>query len=324
MSLSKLLPLALAAAVIVGSTTPADAAPLAYTVGDLFQPGGATALIENQLCTIDLATGELTPIGEVEDPDNPFPIEQSIEGLEFDPTTGILYAVTGQEELISIDPATAEATRIATLTDLASGIALNSAGYGLGVLSTGEMFVSAGESGPFFGQLDLATGEVDRFLIGPANAGWPQAVAVDGGDGVFVTDRNSAPEPLLVGATVTPSPGGSATLGPVFGSMGSGINLSIGLDFDDDGVLWGIEAGITSSATANSTIFTVDPTTGARTFVATPTDPGSGLQIRAESLAIAPAPEIEVPVLGLPALGTLVALLGSAGLATRLGRYAKR
>jgi hypothetical protein len=69
------------------------------------------------LYTIDPATGTASPIGVVVDSSGSFFCCREISALAFHPTTGILYAISERgNNLIRIDPATAVATVIASIS----------------------------------------------------------------------------------------------------------------------------------------------------------------------------------------------------------------
>jgi hypothetical protein len=273
--------LACAAAIsIIGSSPKAQAGPIAYAVGDLWTVGPSNLSSTNWFTKVDLATGELTPIARVLDPLDPSRTMDLIDGIDFDPVSGRLYAVTGAEELFELDPATGQVVgSIITLTDSVTGITLNKAGYGLSFAPDGTLYVSAGSSGRFFGTVDKATGIVTQLLNGTPAAS-AEAIAVHPNGRVFGTEfGNPGTRVFLV--EFNPADGTWTSVG----ILGDPMNNRIGLDFDASGQLWGIERGGIPS-TVNSTIFLVDPLTGARTTVWTPTDPVTGLQLRANSLAV--------------------------------------
>lgn len=262
---------------VVGLSAGAD--PIGYTVGDL--RNGSNLFSTNWFCAIDLATGELMPIARVLDPRNPGQTMQSIDGLDFDPLTGRLYAVTGLEEFFELDPTTGQVVGpILTLTDSVSGDPLNKTDYALAFTPSGVLYISAGGSGPFFGTLEKTTGVVTSLLAG-GTAARARGLAV-APDGTIYGTHYSSP-PTDVGLVEIATNGTWTPIGP----LGSPMNNNIGLDFDPSGVLWGIEAGGVTSTPVNSTIFVVNHATAALTVIALPTETGTGLQIRSESLAVA-------------------------------------
>jgi hypothetical protein len=266
----------IALALLIG-TPPAQAQPIAYVAGDLWTVSPTNLFSTRWLCTIDLATGELTPIARIIDPDSS--VFLPVDGLDFDPLTGRLWAVNGFEELFELDPATGQVVgSIVDLTDSVTGLPLNSTNYALAFAPDGTLYISAGGSGPFFGIVDKATGVVVQLETGN-DAARARGLAVAPGGAVFGTDVTTPADRVDL-VEIDPSDGSFGTIG----ELGDPLNASIGLDFDASGELWGIERGSSESSIDNSRIFLVDTATAARTTVWTPTDPVTGLQIRAEAL----------------------------------------
>ena len=275
-------PFAMTAFLLCVVASAAQAQPLAYTVGDLYTVSPSNVVSTSWLCTIDLANGDLTPIAQIVDPRNP-PFTLSVDALDFDPATGRLY-VLADEDFFELDPMTGQFVgSILTLTNSDTGFPLNSAGYGLAFAPSGTLYASAGSSGPFFGPLNKDTGVV-TFLTAGGSAPRAEGLAI-GPDGATYGSRATSPTTRIELVEIEPTDGSWNSIG----LLGEPMSGSIGLDFDASGQLWGIERGGVATGDANSTLFVVDLGTGAHSVVVTPTDPISGLQIRARSLAIAPA-----------------------------------
>ena len=286
---------------------PAQAQPVAYVAGDLWVESPPSLSSTRWFGRVDLATGDLTPIARIIDPDST--VFLPVDGMDFDPLTGRLWAVNGSEDLFELDPATGQVIgSILTLIDSVTGVQLNKVGYGLSFAPGGVLYISAGVSGPFLGTVDKTTGVVVQIVTG-GTAPRPEGLAVAPSGAVFGTHETS-PANRVHQADIDPITGAFS----IIGLLGDPLNSAIGLDFDASGQLWGIERGAIGNL--NSTVFRVDTATAARTPVWTPTDPVTGLQIRAEAIAIAPA--VGVPSLRGPALLLLaLALVGGALLAAR-------
>jgi len=220
---------------------------------------------DGQLYAIDLNTGVAAPIGPVGFSD--------VEGLSFHPVTGVLYGVDDiTEQLITINLATGAGTPVGAL--------------GVGIVDMGLTFDAAGN-------LWMATDVPATFYsINPATG----AAAAVGPQGQFVTGLAASGHTVyglggdFVNNLVTINTATGATT-PV-GALGAGLNVTDGgIDFDNAGVLWGIEDG--------GNIFTINPVTGAGTVI-------SGTLSGFESLAIQqtviPEPATLV-LLGLSAVG---------------------
>jgi hypothetical protein len=300
---------ALTAFLVIGvATQHAQAEPIAYTVGDLWTVNPSTMSSTNWLCRIDLATGVLTPIARVLDPENPPDTLGLIEGLELDPVTGRLYAITGGEKLVELDPATGQVIgSVKTLTDVDTMITLNKAGYGLAAAPNGQFYISSGTSGRFWGTLDTATGLVDQIL--QSGAAFATAIAIDSTGAAYGAEATSPATQVRLVA-INSATGVFSTIGV----LGDPMHRNAGLDFDESGQLWGIDLGGYPTSAANSTVFVVNTATAARSGIFTPTDPVTGLQIRTNTLAIAPAAP-SVPLLEGSGLLLLVVALLSVGIA---------
>ncbi len=227
---------------------PAQADPIGYSVNT----------IDDQLYTIDLATGVATAIGDVGFDD--------VGGLAFQPGTGVLFGLDEESDrLITINLATGAGTAVGSL-------GFDFLDAGLSFDSSGKLFASSDLSAAGVYSVNPATGaaaflsNVDPDPSGLAFFGNTLFGASDDGDTAndFVTvDR-------ITGVSI---------------DIGDLVNMDAdepGLDFDASGVLWGVSA-------VNTQTFTINTTTGLATAVATIT--GAFADSRFEGLAIV-APQV--------------------------------
>lgn len=197
---------------------------------------------DDVLFSIDLRTGVAAPIG-------PTGFED-VEGLAFDSDCRNLFAVDDvTDRLLACDITTGGCRQVGDLqvdiTDTGLAFAANRQLY---------MSTDAPKNPSRFYRLNTETGAAT--LIGHQGqevtglAANRTGIYGLGGDG-----RNNL-------VRINPATGAATTIGP----LGAVSPRDGGLDFDADGVLWGIEdAGLRDP----SRIFTVDPETGAATVVAT-------------------------------------------------------
>ena len=215
--------------------------PLAAQTGYSVRSDGNDST-DDVLFSIDLKTGVATPIG-------PTGFED-VEGLAFDRDCETLFAVDDvTDRLLTCDTATGACRQVGNL--------------GVDIIDTGLAFASdlhlymstdAPKNPARFYRVDPGTGAATSIAdqgqeitgLAANNAG----LFGLGGDG-----RNNL-------VRINPASGEVTLVGP----LGAVAPRDGGLDFDADGVLWGIEdAGLRDP----SRIFTVDPDTGAATVVAT-------------------------------------------------------
>jgi hypothetical protein len=283
-----------------GDSTPSRGPHAVVESGEHVSQGGSEVMgysidsdDTDSLWRIDLNTGVATRIG--------FTGFSDIESLSFS-AAGLLHGVDeGTRQLVTCSLSTGHCTGVGSLM---LGFWEDS---GLSFDSSGRLWMSTDEPAPFyFYRLNPTTGRGTQIgaqgqeVTGLAfRNGVLYGLGGDYHDNLVIVDRGT----------------GSAT--PV-GPLGAVTLLDGGIDFDGEGVLWGIGDPEDSTDTVPSQVFTIDTSTGAATLVATVTNSdGRGLP-GFESLAIWPTgivpPPEEEPFV--PEPGTLVLLAsGLAGLA---------
>lgn len=251
---------------------------------------------DDYLYSIDLATGEATPIG-------PTGFED-VESLAFDRNCATLFAVDDvTDRLLTCDTTTGDCTQVGNL-------GVNITDTGLAFADDLSLFLSTdAPKGPTrffkvsrFTGVATPIGDQGQEVTGLAAS--PAGIFGLGGDG-----RDNL-------VRVDPATGAATQIG----KLGAVSPRDGGLDFAVDGILWGIEdAGFRDP----SRIFTVDLETGAATVVATVhlkngTELGGfeGLAIQEGicSTLVGQQTVLEVPTLGEWGLALLTALLTGAGL----------
>jgi len=241
---------------------------------------------DDQLYSIDLPSGTATPIGPTGFND--------IECLSFDPSGTILYGVDDNtDQLVTCSTSTGACNAVGPLVNLDDG-QLN---CGLTFDCSGNLFLSTEEDTPTFYSVNPNTGQATP--IGPQGQDVTGLAARKGDvtcfSGVFglggEDDENLGCMDTTTGA---------------FQEIGPLINVSYdgegGIDFDSNGVLWGIEDG--------GTIFTINPATGLATVVTTTFNSFEGLAINADTCGTLSRP---IPTLGEWGLIAMSAVLGIAG-----------
>jgi len=236
------------------------------------------------LWSINLNTGVATRIG--------FTGFSDIESLSFS-AAGLLYGVDeGTRQLVTCSLSSGNCTGVGSL-----GL-----GYfedtGLSFDSSGGLWMSTDEPPPFnFYRLNPTSGAAT--FIGAQNQ---EVTGLAFRSGVLYGLGGDYHDNLVVMNRTT----GAAT--PV-GPLGAVTLIDGGIDFDGEGVLWGISDPEDRTNTVPSQVFTINPATGAATVVATVTNSDGRPLAGFESLAIWPTEEPpEEPFV--PEGGTLL-LLGS-------------
>lgn len=226
---------------ILGAILLAGALPLAAQTGYSVRSDGNDSL-DDHLFSIDLETGLATPIG-------PTGFED-VEGLAFDPECESLFAVDDvTDRLLTCDTTTGDCTLVGDL-----GVNITDTGLAFADDLTLFMSTDAPKSPTHFYKIDRLTGAATRVgaqgqeVTGLANG--PAGLFGLGGDGTDDLVR------------IDPATGAAARIG----SLGTISPSDGGLDFDADGVLWGVED---SGLRYPSRVFRVDIATGRATVVAT-------------------------------------------------------
>ena len=239
----------------------------------------------DSLWRVNLNTGVATRIGSTGFLD--------IESLSFS-AAGVLYGVDEvTEQLVTCSLSTGACTGVGWLAIPPfedTGLAFD---------SSGGLWMSTDEPSPFnFYRLNPTSGAATLIeaqhqeVTGLAfRSGVLYGLGGDYRDNLVKVDRGT---------------GLAAPVGP----LGAVTLMDGGIDFDEDGVLWGIGDPEDETDTVPSQVFTIDTSTGAATFVATVTNSSGGTPLPGfESLAIWPSEQPpEEPFV--PEPGTLL-LLGS-------------
>lgn len=274
----------------------AGALPLSAQTGWSVRSDGNDAQ-DDFLYSIDLATGEATPIG-------PTGFED-VESLTFDLGCDTLYGVDDTtDRLLTCDRETGDCNQVGNL-----GVDITDTG--LAFIDQIRLFMStdAPKSPTNFYQVNRFTGRATRI----GNQGQEVTGLAYGPGGLFGLGGDARENLVRIDIET----GAATPIGP----LGTIQPSDGGLDFDIDGVLWGVED---RGGRNPSRIFTVDPTTGAATVVATVHLANGTELVGFEGLAIdegicAALPPLTDP-LGIPTLGewgllALTALLSLAGVA---------
>ena len=294
-------------------TTPAAAEPFASLVGDLANTSVSTVVQTDTLFLVDLANGEAVTIGQVQSVDcsGVGGVCAIVGGISIDPLTGVLFAVTDNENLlITIDPDTAQATVIDELT--VGGTSVPAGGLGL-THDAGATLYFASSSGRLLSVVDTTTAFLSH--IATASTGGPNAQAIADADAthLWAIQRlfGAGNYELISIRKVTPGdpiPMDFITsIGGISPALGGD---DLGLDLAPDGTLWGVGPGPT---TAGGNLFQLDKTTAVMSGVTELTVPAtSQIVVNPASLSIITAQA--VPGLNpflLVALSTILACVAA-------------
>lgn len=225
----------------LGAVLLAGALPLAAQTGYSVRSDGNDST-DDVLFSIDMRTGVATPVG-------PTGFED-VEGLTFDRNCEHLYAVDDvTDRLLICDTGTGACQQVGNL--------------GVDIIDTGLAFATDYQ---LYMSTDAPKNPVRLYRVDPATgvatAIGDQGQEVTGLAGSFTGLFGLGGDGRNNLVWVDPLTGAATTIG----SLGAVAPRDGGLDFDADGVLWGIEdAGLRDP----SRIFTVDTVTGAATVVAT-------------------------------------------------------
>lgn len=272
-----------AAATLLGSLLGAATAPA--QTGFSVRSDSPSALDDDFLFSIDLATGAATPIGATGFED--------VESLAFGPECEVLYAVDDvTDQLLTCDTATGACTAVGPL-----GADILDSGLAWG--NDGSLYLSTDAPAPAtLYRLDPATGAATAVgEQGQAVTGLAADLSAIFGLGGDRTNNLT---------TVSPFDGFALSLGPL--GLGAPDVRDGGLDFDASGTLWGIEDG--------GRIFTANPATGAATLAATSLPGFEGLAVADGICTLFDGtPEAEEPT-EVPTAGEWALLLLALGLAS--------
>jgi len=191
--------------------------PLAASAGSTLYGATGSGGVLSVLYTIDKATGAGTAIG---------PIGFNVSGIAFDPTTGILYGLSGNREagapeLITINPTTGAGTLVGTVTAIPGGyadITFDAAGQLYGFNEPGcDCLV----------RIDKATAAVT--FVGPTTPSATSGLAFSNAGTLYLDGVGSL-----------------RILDPVTGAVTSTISpfsrpVAMGMDFDENDILYGLE-----------------------------------------------------------------------------------
>jgi hypothetical protein len=196
---------------------------------------------DGNLYRIDMETGDTTLIGPVG--------FESVEGLAFQPGTGILFGVDdNSDQLLTIDLATGAGT-------LVGDLGVDVADVGLSFDDEGNLFLASEQDQAFY-SVDPVTGAAT--FIG--NMGEPvtgltfKDGILYGLGGFFFQDEQEDGGNNLV--QIDRATGVATEIGP----LGQIFLDDGGLDFDESGLLWGLK-----DSGEGDLIFLIDPVTGAGT-----------------------------------------------------------
>jgi hypothetical protein len=245
--MKKLITICVVTVVMVILTSEGHAA---YTFGYSVQSDG-----DDNLYRINLNTGACTKIGPVG--------YEDVEGLSFQPGTGVLFGWNNGGYLITINLSTGAGTPLGP-----SGIS-GQFDAGLTFDSAGHLFVTRATTKDLYAA-NPTTGAAS--FIGSTDPEEVIALADAGGGNLWGVSQEYDGQPLYF-VSINKSTAATTVIGSM--GLGSGISHGVGIDYAPDGTLWGIAD--------SGQIFTINTVTGQASVVASSL---SGF----EGLAIVPEP----------------------------------
>lgn len=146
------------------------------------QQGADSGIVAGNLYTINLANGNASLVGPIRLANK----HVGVTGLAWHPVSGVLYGITAEQSpnyphaLVTIDPATANATLVGDLGVHGSDIAFD---------SKGTLYIWLPGTSRL-GTVNLTTAQISP-LGKPAGQGTPAGIAIDLQDMVFVTAKGA-------------------------------------------------------------------------------------------------------------------------------------
>jgi hypothetical protein len=205
------------------------------------------APIAGNLYTINLASGTATLVGAIRLPPAK-PI--GVTGMAVHPATGVIYGITSEQSpnhsrsLVTIDPATANATLVGQLGMAGSDIAFD---------SQGTLYMWLPQTGQL-GTVDISSAAVTP--IGkPGSSGSPAGIAIDGNGTVYVTPKGATGSLDTVDVKT-----GALRIGPKLSGapFDSQINS---MAFSPSGLLLAVNSN--AGSPANTRLVTINTASGA-------------------------------------------------------------
>ncbi|MCK4625357.1 MAG: PEP-CTERM sorting domain-containing protein [Phycisphaerae bacterium] len=203
------------------------------------------------LYRINLTSGTATKIGPVGYGD--------VEGLSFQPGTGILFGWNNGGHLITIDLVSGTGTYVGP-----SGVS-GQFDAGLTFDGNGDLFVSKSTDSELY-SANPNTGLVS--LIGYTSGMDVIALEDAGGNSLWGVSQEHDDQPLSF-VSLSKITGAATLIGNV--GLGSGVSHGVGIDYTPDGTLWGIAD--------SGAIFTIDTVTGQGTVTANTLSGFEGLAV---------------------------------------------
>ena len=263
-------------------TTTASAQTTLYAASVRSLAGGGPAAVAGSLYTVSLATGSATFVAPIRLAGNT-PI--GVTGLAAHPETGVFYGITSPlsnqpQSLITVDPATGNATLIGELKHPGSDISFNRAGI---------LFIWLYQSGQL-GLVNLSNGNVTP--IGPAQpSGSPAGLAIDRQGVAFVTQTGANGTldsvDIATGTIKTGPPLTGAPFPAVINSMTftpSGLLLAVNSNAGSPASTHLVTINVASGAVSN--IGTLPEDTDGLTFATIPARGGAPFGMTGQTIAL--------------------------------------